>query len=217
MDKETNTQINLEIIESLENLISICKNLNCQFRIFGSLIPAALKGEFYRKIGDIDCFIDSKFKKDIENGLEKRGYLKSTKRDDDIPPFLYFLGFRTENFIKGSNKISLLFVSFKENYIEIPLRFSFSLRTSYNLINKNYNFYGKEFKGLIPEATLFILPFVKDEIKRRVDFNILFPFCNSDTIRKIKSTDTFYWFGKRLPLISKILASKIDKLLPKRF
>lgn len=216
MDKENNkAEINPGIIESLEDLISICKNLNCQFRIFGSLILAALKGEFYRRVGDIDCFIDNKFKKAIIGELEKKGYKKLAGKDEDIPLLLYFIGFRTTNFIKDSNKISLLLVSFKEKYMEIPLRFGLSFRVPYDLINKNYKFYDKEFKGLIPEAALFNLTFVKDKIKRKIDVNILLPFCNYDIIQKIKNTDTFFWFGKRVPLISAILASRVNKVLAK--
>jgi len=218
MDKGNNEpEINRKIIDSLEDLIFICRELNCQFRIFGSLIPAALKGEFYREIGDIDCFIGKEFKEDIADRFKKIGYIKSTKRDEDIPTFLYFLGFRTETFIKDNNKLSLLFVSFKEEYMEISLRFGLSFRTPYNLINKTYKFFGKEFKGSIPEAALFLFPFAKDKTKRRIDFDALFPFCNPNAIQKIKNTNTFFWFGKRLPLISKILASKIDKLFLNKF
>lgn len=212
MDKENHNKINTEILKLLEDIISICKNLNCQFRIFGSLIPAAAKGKFYRKIGDIDCFIDNRFKKVVASKLEKKGYIKSTQRDDDIPSPMYLIGFRTENFIKNDKKLSLFFVSFEENYMKIPLKFGLSFRVHYNLINKNYKFYGKEFKGLTPEAALFNLPLTADETKRKIDFNVLSPLCNLKAIQKIrKNTDTFFWFNKRLPLISKILASKIDK------
>jgi len=213
MDRENNTaEINPEIIESLEDLISVCKKLNCQFRIFGSLIYAAVKGDFYRQIGDIDCFIGSKFRKDIISELEKMGYTTSIQKDEDIPPPLYFIGFKTENFLKNNKKISLLYALFKENYMEIPLKFGFSFRVPYNLINKNYKFYGNEFQGLTPEAVLFILPFVQDKTKRENDLNVLLPFCDLNIIKKMKNTDTFFWFGKRVPLISSILASKIDKL-----
>jgi len=202
------------IIESLEDLISICKNLNCQFRVFGSLIPAALKGEFYRKVGDVDCFIDNAFGRAVSNELGKKGYKKLTGKDEDVPPFLHCLGLRTKNFIKDNDKLSLLFVSFKEKYMEIPLKSGLSFRTPYHLINRDYKFYGKEFKGLIPEAALFNVLFFQDKTKRKIDFDVLFSFCNFDTIRKLKDTDTFFWFNKRIPLISRILASRIDKFLP---
>ncbi|KPJ57357.1 hypothetical protein AMJ49_02065 [Parcubacteria bacterium DG_74_2] len=202
MNKENNkTEPNLEIIKSLEDLIFICKKLNCRFRIFGSLIYAALKGKFYREIGDIDCFIDNNFKKVIVEELKKKGYARLAIRDEDIPLFLYFIGFRTENFIKNHNKLSLFFVLFKKEYMEIPLKFGLSFRTPYNLINKNYRFYGKGFIGLIPEAAFFNLFFLKDKIKRNIDANILLSFCDFDIIKKIKNTDTFFWFNKRIPLI----------------
>jgi len=213
MAKENNQTESLEIIKSLEDLISICQKINCQFRIFGSLVIAALKGDFYRKIGDIDCCVNNKFKKELGDELEKKGYLKLARKDEDIPWPLYFIGFKTENFLKDGNKISLLFVSFKEDYLEIPLRFGFSFRVPYNLISKTYQFYGKEFKGLIPEAALFNLTFLKDKLKRETDFKVLFLFCNLDIIQKIKKSDTFFWFGKRVPLISAILASRTDKIL----
>ena len=214
MNKKTKkTKIDLKMLESLEDLLSICKKLNCQFRIFGSLIYAAVKGNFYRKIGDIDCFIDNRFKEKITNELEKRGYKSFLQKDEDIPSLLFFLGFRTENFIKDDIKLSLFYVSFDKKYMEIPLRFGLSFRVPYGLIDKNYKFYGKEFKGLIPEAALFVLPLVKDKTKRKKDIDALLPFCNPGIIQKIRDVDTFFWFGKRAPLISAILASRIDKIL----
>jgi len=216
MDKENNRdEINLEIIKSLGNLLFICKKLNCQFRIFGSLIYAAARGDFYRKIGDIDCFIDKKLKKAIISELEKKRYIKLARKDEDIPLPLYFIGFKTESFIKDNKKISLLFVSFKKKYMEIPLRFGLSFRVPYDLINKNYKFYGKEFEGLVPEAALFNLSFVRDKTTRKIDFDTLFPFCSLDTIRKLKNTDTFFWFNKRIPLVSSFLSSKINKFISK--
>jgi len=201
-------------MKSLEDLTSVCGTLNCQFRVFGSLIPAALKGEFYREVGDVDCFVDSKFKKEVAGELEKKEYVKSNKRDEDIPLHLYWLGVRTENFRKNNQKISVLFVSFKEKHLEMSLILGLSFRIPYDLVDKDYEFYGKEFKGLTPEAALFTLSFVKDETKREIDRENLLPFCDSNTIKTIKNTDTFFWLGKRVPLISGILAAQINKLSP---
>ncbi|OGY22302.1 MAG: hypothetical protein A2126_03945 [Candidatus Woykebacteria bacterium GWB1_45_5] len=209
----SNNQTNRRIVESLEDLISVCKELNCQFRIFGSLIYAAMKEEFYREIGDVDCFIEIRLRKNIIEEFEKRGYARSTKKDEDIPAHLHLLGFNAENFIKENAKISLLYADFKENFIDVPLKFGLSYRIPYSLINRNYELAGKEFKSLTPEAALCALPFVRDEVKKRTDLNILLPFCNQGILREIKNTDTFFWFGKRIPFVSAILAAKIDKFL----
>lgn len=213
MNKENNKT---EIIESLKDLISVCKRLNCQFQIFGSLIPAALKGEFHRELGDIDCFIDGNFKEVVARELEKMGYKKSFQKDEDISSPLFFIGFRTENFLKDKKKISLFYVSFRKDYMEIPLRFGLSFRVPYDLLNREYKFYGEEFMGLIPEAALFNVALVGDSIKREIDFDVLFPLCNLENVQKMKKRNTFFWLNKRVPLISKLLASRINKLLPQK-
>lgn len=205
------------MIKSLEDLISVCKELNCQFRIFGSLIYAALKGNFYRRIGDIDCFIEIRFRERITSELKKKNHIKSNEKDEDIPSLLYFLGFRTESFIKGNIKISLMYSVFRENFIEIPIRFGLSYRIPYNLINQKYNLYGKEFKGLTPEAALCPLLFVREKTKRKTDLQVLLPFCNQKIVEEIKDTDTFFWIGKRIPFISAILSLKINRFLNRNY
>lgn len=208
-----NNQTSRRIVESLGDLISVCKELSCQFRIFGSLIYATMKGDFYREIGDIDCFVEIKLRENIIEEFGKRGYTRSTKKDEDIPAHLHLLGFNAENFIKENAKISLLYANFEENFIDVPLKFGLSYRIPYNLINRNYELAGKEFKSLTPEAALCALLFVRDKVKKTTDLNIVLPFCNQRFFREIKNTDTFFWFGKRIPFVSAILASKIDKFL----
>lgn len=213
-DRNKDRENNLKIRESLADLILISQKLDCFIRIFGSVVYVALRGEFYRKIGDIDSFVDFKFKEDIAVGLEKKGYVRLTVRDDNIPRILHFLGFRPVNFVKDSVKLSLFFVFRDESYAEIPLRFGLSFRIPRNLISRNYKIDGLEFYGLSPEAALFTLPFVRDKTKRKIDFDVLFPFCRQDIMEKIKNSDTLFLFGRRIPLISRILAWQIKRLLP---
>ncbi len=71
-------QVSKEETEKLERTIKllseILTDLKIKYRIFGSIIPAAILGLPQRKLGDIDFMIELKDKEKLYHKLEEAGY-----------------------------------------------------------------------------------------------------------------------------------------------
>lgn len=143
-------QANQKVKTTLKMLIKILKDLKIKYRIWGSIIPAAIFRRLHRPLGDIDILIDEK---DLEDSLDKikENNFKINKREIKIFG-LVFPWIEAE-----TDKVSPLTIFYghfdKHNNFEVALSKRLKLVIAGKIIKPTkYSLFGIEFIG-VPKET----------------------------------------------------------------
>lgn len=180
---------------TIKLLSKVFADLKIEYRIFGSIIPAAILGRPQRKLGDIDLMINLKDKARLFDHLKKEGHQPKERKlrfcginffwaeavKSDLLDLTIFLGKfdKDKNFIVDISK-NLKAIAYNEAIKQTP-----------------YNFYGAKFIG-IPAVTGYYGTLAsRGNPKRKYDLAVF-------EIKKIRkppknySALDFYYKGKKL-------------------
>ncbi len=180
-----------------------------QYRVFGSLIPAALGGT-YKKINDLDLLVDEKAKKMATQKLKAKGY-----KIAPVKGIANVVGVIPLRFSKGSTLIDMFFGQVEKNGgWRYPLRFGFSLYLPPDAW-KSYpqlKFSEVEFACVNLSAAYYLTMLLEKKAmakykRRSRDLEILTKFRNLKEIEKIKRQKPgLWWKSIHLPMIESLVA-----------
>jgi hypothetical protein len=163
------------------------------YRVFGSVIAAALLGRPHREIGDIDVAVDESVLKDFFDGLKKRGF-KITLR------WIKFLGIKFRIFLadpEGRNYLGITLFpgNFRDKHFEMNLSEKFKIVVPDKVIRKrNYIFQGVSFVGFPPEY-VYWSGLQSNNPKRKYDREVL--KSRIDPVQ-VKSSETIeVWYNNK--------------------
>lgn len=164
-------EINRPIIDGLKDIDHLRK-LGITHNVSGSLIPAAIKGSFYREIGDIDLIVSSQDLEEIESVMADVGYESQLIE----PPGR--LGSKWIELNRGTTSISLISGERdEEGGLRTPLEKGLSLYNPRCTLEPTiYILHGQEFVGIPPEAAYLALELftqIDPDPKRLKDIDIL--------------------------------------------
>jgi predicted nucleotidyltransferase len=183
---------------TIKLLSKILADLKVEYRVFGSVVIAAILGRSQRKLGDIDLMVDKKDKDRLFQGLRKAGYNLEERRfrflainfvwaeaeKNDLLSLTIFLG----NFDKEKNFV-----------VKISKNLSAVAHTQ-AIKPTVYHFYNAHFMG-IPAVTAYYGALAsRGNPKRKYDLAVF-------ELKKIKkpakdySVIEFYYQDKKLPFL----------------
>ncbi len=179
-------------------LSKILADLKIKYRIFGSVIPAALLGRPQRKLGDIDLMIETEDKKILYQELEKAGYQIKEKR------FTLF-GFDflwVEALSKDLLTLTIFLGKFDENqnFISKISKNISAIAHSEAIKPTRYSFYGARFIGVPAMTAYYGILTSQGNPKRRYDL-AAFEDRKIQKPPKGFSIIDFYYKKTRLPFL----------------
>lgn len=191
---DTITESTDKVFLSLKTLTDIVNKTKIEYRIWGSIIPAAVYGKLHRPLGDIDILLDNKDLKVITNKLKQNDYSLTNKS----------ISFFNLNFpwIEAKRNDTLPITIFYGCYnpdgsFELKLNQQFKLLVNKEIIKKtDYSMFNITFTG-IPKETAYLGVYrSRFNPKRKKELNILEKQVDVNKIpkREVK----FYYKNKQL-------------------
>jgi hypothetical protein len=183
---------------TIKLLSKILADLKIEYRIFGSIIPAALLGRPQRKLGDIDLMVETEDKKIFYRELEKIGYQIKENR-------FTLLGFDflwVEAISKDLLTLTIFLGKFDENqnFISKISKNISAIAHGESIKPTHYSFYGAKFTG-VPAMTAYYGALTsKGNPKRKYDLAV---FENQKIQNPPKgfSIIDFYYKKTKLPFL----------------
>jgi hypothetical protein len=162
---------NKHIVNGLKDLTSILSFE--QYRVFGSLIPLSLEAS-YRKIGDIDVFVDGSCQDKVSKHFSSKGYIALPGRPGIAED-------KTISFKRHATCIQMEFGKLDRSGWRMDLRLGFSLFLPRKIWSEAsiYEFKGVKYAGVEPSFALYMLnlmektKFHPEKGKREKDLEIL--------------------------------------------
>lgn len=195
MQKDYN-QINKPILKALQDVKSLDKH-KIPYLVMGSLICAASRGGFYRKIEDVDLICDQKDKLKIIKVFRMMGYSSEIKRPK------WHLGFYWLELRHKVNKRRLIAVVFgkyeSSGGWRLSLNKGFSVYLPKEAVKKTkYLLKGINFIGFPMEShyiSLTTIPMLYDNPKRKGDLISIEDKIDHRFINKIYQGKLGFWWG----------------------
>lgn len=194
-------QLNQPILETLKD-VKILAEKRIKYLVFGSILCAACKGEFYRSIEDVDLLCDLKDQNKIIKIFENLGY------DSKIikPKFrlgFYWLDLRNK---KNPRKyVAIVFGRFeKKGGWRFPLNHRLSLYIpNLGIEPTKYTLKGVDFIGFPVESVyipLKLMPILYDDPKRKYDLSCIENKVDMKIVKRIYQNGLGIHFKNRLVL-----------------
>lgn len=176
-----------------------------QYRTFGSLIPASLEKP-YRRISDIDLFVDAQVKSKTKAKFSEMGYKISP-----VEGFGNIFGITPLRFTKGETIIDMFFGDFDEKGgWRLSLKWGFSAYIPpTGMKSQILEFGGVSFSGISTEAAFYATSFFSENPipellpsgkERERGIEILKTHHNEARLKKLKKEGPGLWFkGVSIP------------------
>lgn len=190
-------------------LVEVLRKLKTEYRVFGSVIPAAILGRPQRKLGDVDLMLDIKDADRISQRLKNNGFKCNRKQLKMLGITMTWLEATSNNFYDLTAFLGKF--DKDQNYI---VNFSKNLRAlvNYEAIRPTvYNYGHARFVG-IPEKTAFYATWAsRGNPKRKKDIEV-FRSKKIDSVSINYPIMSFYYNDKKLPYVYPILCFLQDFL-----
>lgn len=188
-------------IESLENTLEfldkLFKELKLKYRVFGSIIPAALLGRPQRRLGDIDLMVETRNEKKLFSRLEEKGY-KVEKRTFRLLGIDMVWGEATN---KKLYALTLFLGNFdKNNNFTVKISNKLKAVASRQAIKPTrYKFGPASFIGIPTQAAYYGAWVSRNNPKRKYDLAV-FKLREKDSL-PVYSIIDFYYKNKKVPFL----------------
>lgn len=142
---------NHKVVSTLKLVVEIVNEMQMPYRIWGSVIPAAILGRLYRPLGDIDILIAEENLKQFVGKLQSKNFALE-KRDIGILNFHFsWMEARKQN----STPLTIFYGKFdsKQNFIFYLNRNSTLVVEANSIKPTKYSLFGVQFLGIPPETS----------------------------------------------------------------